>query len=106
MIEILLLRHGNVHKFLVLLSVVSRVASEGEMDLNHSMLWSEDVAGAVEVYHAWRACLISRPLLALPAYGVVLLPRCGAADGDGKQQAFNTLAYSGRNVPCHRISQW
>jgi len=76
------------------------------MDLNDSTLWSEDVAGAVEVYHARSACFVSHSLLALPAYGVVLLPRCRAADGDGKQQAFNTPAYSGRNVPCHRISQW
>ena len=43
------MRHGDVHKLLVLLLVVSRVASEGEMDLNYSTLWSEDVTRAVEV---------------------------------------------------------
>ena len=62
------------------------------MDLNNSTLWSEDVARAMEVYQARRVYLISHPLLALLAYMVALLPRCGAADGDVKQQGFNTLA--------------
>jgi hypothetical protein len=74
--------------------VVPRVAREGEMDLNHSTLWSEDVARAVEVNQGRRACPISRPLLALHAYRVVLLSRCGAADDDDKQQGFNTLDYT------------
>jgi hypothetical protein len=65
------------------------------MYLNHSMLWSEDVAGAVEVYQARRACLISHPLPAFTAYRVVFLPRCGAAHDDDKQQGFNAFAYTG-----------
>ena len=60
------------------------------MDSNHSTLRSEDVARAVEVDHIRRACLISDPLLALPAYRLVLLLRCGAADDDDKKQGFNT----------------
>ena len=76
------------------------------MDLNNSKLWSEDVARAVEVYHARRTCLISHPLLAFLAYTAALLSRCGAADDDEKQQGFNTLAYTGRIVTCHRLSQW
>jgi len=55
------------------------------MDLNHSTLWGEDVARAVEVYHTWRACLISHPLPIFPACRVVLLLRCGTADDDDKQ---------------------
>jgi hypothetical protein len=70
------------------------------------MLWSEDVARAVEVYQARRACLISHPLLAFTAYRVIFLPRCGAADDDDKQQRFSTLANTGRIVTCHRLSQW
>jgi len=100
------LRHSDVHILLVLRSVVSRVAREGEMDLNRSTLWSEDVARAVEVYQARRACLPSHPLLALLAYTVVLLPRCGAADDDDKKQGSTTLAYTGRIVTYHRLSQW
>jgi len=65
------------------------------MDLNDSTLWSEDVTGAVEVYHARGVFLISHPLLALPAYRVVLLPRCGTADDNCKQQGLNRLAYTG-----------
>ena len=75
--------------------MVARVAGEREMNLNHSMPCHDDVARAVEVYQARRAHLISHPLLALLAYTVVLLPRCGAADSDDKQQEFNTLAYNG-----------
>ena len=75
------------------------------MDLNDSKLWSEDVARAVEVYQAQRAYLISRPLLALLTYTVAFSSRCGAADGDEKQQGFNTLAYTGRIVICDRLSQ-
>jgi hypothetical protein len=74
---------------------MSRVAREGEMGLNHSTLWSEDVGRAVEVYQSQRTYLISHPFLALLAYTVVLLPRCGATDGDVKQQGCNTLAYPG-----------
>ena len=65
------------------------------MDLNHSMLWSEDVARAVEVYQVRRTYLISYPLLAMLAYTVALLPRCGATDGGDKQQRPSTLVYSG-----------
>ena len=65
------------------------------MDLNHSMPWSEDVARAVEVYQVRRAYLISHPLLAMLAYTVALLPCCGAADGDDKQQRLNALVYIG-----------
>ena len=79
--------------------MVPRVTREGEMDLNYSILWSEDVARGVEVYQARSACPISHPLLALLAYTVALLPRCGAADDDEKQQGCNTLAY--RMVTCH-----
>jgi len=79
------LRQGDVHKLLVFLSVVSRVAREGEMDLNRSILCGEDVARAVEVYQARKAYLISHPRLAFLAYTVVLLLRCGTADGDGEQ---------------------
>ena len=75
--------------------MVSRVASEGEMDLNYSALWSKDVARAVEVYQARRACLSSHPILALLAYTIALLPRYGAEDDDSKQQRSNTLAYIG-----------
>ena len=78
----------------VLLSVVSRVAREGEIDLNHSTVWSEEAARAVEVYQAWMVHPISNPLLALLAHTVALLPRCGAAVDDVKQQGFNTLAYT------------
>ena len=56
------------------------------MDLSHSTLGRE--ARAVEVYQARRACLISYSLLAflaLLAYTVVLLLRCGAADDDDEQ---------------------
>jgi hypothetical protein len=84
--------------------VVPRVARESEMDLNHSTLWGEDVARAVEIYQGRTACFISHPLLALHAYRVVLLSRCGAADDDDKQQGFNTLAYTGRMVTCHQLS--
>ena len=52
------------------------------MDLNHPILWSEDVTRAVEVYQTNGAFLISHPLLASLAYIVALLPRCGAADND------------------------
>ena len=76
------------------------------MDLYHATLWSEDVARAVEVYQARRACLISHPLLTLLAYTVAFLPRCGTADSDDKLQGFNTLAYTGRIVTSHRLSQW
>ena len=82
---------------------MSRVASEGEMDLSHSTLWNEDVTRAVE---ARRACLISHSLLAFLAHTIALLLCCGAADNDDKQQGFNTLAYTGRVVVCHRLSQW
>jgi len=78
--------------------VVPQVAREGDMDLNHSTLWSEDV------YQAQGAYLISYPLLALLAYTVALLPRCGAADDNDKQQGFNTLAHTGRIVTCHNLS--
>ena len=92
-----LLHHGNIQILLVLLSVVSRVAREREMDLNDSKRWSEDVARAVEVYHARGTCLIAHPLLAFLAYTATLLSRCGAADDDEKQQGFNTLARGGAN---------
>ncbi len=62
---------------------------------NDAAPWSEDVARAVEVYQARRANLISRSLLALLAYTVALLPRCGAADDNDKQQGFNIPAYAG-----------
>ena len=75
------------------------------MDLNHPTLWSEDVTRAVEVYQTWRAHLISHPLLALLAYTAALLPCCGATDNDGKLQGFNALAYTGRIVICHQLSQ-
>lgn len=65
------------------------------MNLNHSTPCREDVARAMEVYQARRAHLISHPLLTLLAYTAVFLPRCGAADGDDKQQGFNTLADNG-----------
>ena len=70
------------------------------------MLCGEDVARAVEVYQARRAHLISHPRLAFPAYIVVLMLRRGTADGNDKQQGFNTLAYPGRIVTFHRLSQW
>jgi len=76
------------------------------MDLDHSILCGEDVARAVEVYQARRAYLISHPRLAFLASIAVLLLRCGTADGHGKQQGFNTLAYIGRVVTCHRLRQW
>jgi hypothetical protein len=48
---------------------------------------------AVEIYQARRAYLMSHPI---PIHSsVALLPRCGAAVDDGKQQGFNTLAYTG-----------
>jgi len=71
------------------------------MDLNHSMLCGEDVAGAVEVYQARRAYLISHSRLAFLACTAVLLLRCGTAGGNDKQQGFTTLAYIGRVVTCH-----
>jgi len=76
------------------------------MDLNYSTLRGEDVARAVEVYQARGACLISHPLLALLAYTVALLPSCGTADNDIKQQGFNALSHCGRIVTCHRLSTW
>ena len=102
--DVITVPQRDIHILLVLLSVVSRVAREGEMDSNHSTLRREDVARAMEVYQARRACLVSYPLLALIAYTVALPPRCGAADDDDKQQGFNTLAYTGRIVSCHRLS--
>ena len=75
--------------------MVSRVAGKREMNLNHSTSCREDVARAVEVYQARRARLISHPLPALLTYAAVLLPRCGTADGDDKQQGFDTLADNG-----------
>ena len=65
--------------------MVPRVTREGEMDLNYSILWSEDVARGVEVYQVRRAYHISHPLLTLLAYTVALLTRCGAADDDEQQ---------------------
>ena len=76
------------------------------MDLNHPTLWSEDVTRAMEVYQTRRAYLIPHPLLALLAYAVALLPRCGAVDNDDKLQRWIALAYTVRIVICHRISQW
>ena len=101
-----MLRHSGVHILLVLLHVVSRVARECEMDLNHPTLWSEDVTRAVEIYQTRRAYLIPHPLLAFLAYTAALLPRCGAIDNDDKLQGLNVLAYTGRIVICHRLSQW
>ena len=76
------------------------------MDLNHPTPWSEDVTRAVEVYQTRRAYLSPHPPLALIAYTVALLPRCGAAHNDDKLQGFNASAYTGRIVVCHRLSQW
>ena len=76
------------------------------MYLHHPALWSEDITTAVEVYQARRAYLIAHPLLALLAYTVELLLRCGAAHNDDKLQGFNSLAYTRQIVICHRFSQW
>lgn len=62
---------------------------------NDAAPWCEDIARAVEVYQARRAYLISRSLLALLAYPVAFLPRCGPADDNDKQQGFNIPAYAG-----------
>ena len=55
------------------------------MNLNRSALWSDDVARAVKVYQVRRAYLISRPLLALLANKVAILPRGGATDDNDKE---------------------
>ena len=70
------------------------------------MLCGEDVARAVEVYQARRDYLIAHPRLAFLAYTAVLLLRGGTVDGNDKQQGFNTLAYIGRVITCHRLRQW
>ena len=75
------------------------------MDLNYPALWGEDITRVMEVYQARGAYLISHPLLALLAYTVALLPRCGAADNDDKMQGFNAFAYTGRIVIGHRFGQ-
>ena len=49
---------------------------------------------------------MSYPPLALLAYTVARLLRCGAADGDSKQQGFYIPTYARRIVTCHRLCTW
>ena len=100
------LGHSNVHISLILLSVMSRIAAEGEVNVNGSIPWLDDVARTIEVYQARVVHLLAQSLHALRAYMVALLLRCGATYDDIEHQGNDILVIIGYVDTSYRRSVW